>query len=216
MSPPIELSLKGDGRLLRLTPRTVRTAFLQVVQVNQLMFENLRDFDDPDLKSPRYDSTPLDRLFCRTRKQDRFLGETEIRGIEHRLNKILLRDDLRLTEGEGIIQHGAAYAPGAGLQPKPCTHVIRYGIHFELTQITRDLLASQPAADVAVETASREVKLLRYIGTRCSTEGVCYEFANRFDLGVRHLIRLTHFDCRRLYRIRRVAACEGFRLVHIH
>lgn len=214
MATSIQLSLKGDGRLLRLTPQTVRAAFLRIVQVNRLSHERLRVFDDANMKAPQQAFTPLDRIFRRTEVAHQYLTASEILGVEHRLNRLLIDHSLKLMDEEGIIHDGLSFAQGAGLQQKRTQYVMRYGILFELSPISRDQLPSQPQLDIAVESSRRDVELMRFMQVRCTRAGLMLEFANRFNLKLRHATRLSDFDCRRLFQIRRATACEGFHLMH--
>jgi hypothetical protein len=244
MAALIELTLRGDGRVVVLTAATVRPAFFRLVTVNRLVYADLRGFDVPGRDSPRHQTTALDRLFRRFRRPfshrrgrrappsghgvsprpDRshglaewnspYLTACEIRSLERAMNRALIQRGLALVEEEGQIHSGVVSARGAGLRRRRADYVIRHGIIFELEPLRRDVLLQGACRDVVVEQPDRTTQLLRFLRVAADPRQgrLVLHFAHRLDLGQAWAVPQTEFECRRLFGVRRVAACAGFRL----
>jgi len=213
MAQSIGLSFRGDGRVLALTPKTLRKAFFQFVEVNKLQYPNLRVFDAPGLTSPAKSSTVMDRLFRRADgSDDDSFTESETRAVEREMNRLLLRHELKLSPLEGRIERTKTVAPGAGLRWRNVSYTIRYGVIFELERLQPAALLRGGERDLCIEKADRSLRILRFLGAGADRRRKCLRlrFADRFDLKQTTSVSLSEFDYLRLFAIRRVAAIGGF------
>jgi hypothetical protein len=213
VAPSIALNLGGDGRVVRLTPATVRAAFFQFVAVNGLTYRDLRPFEAPGLTSPQQ-MPLLDRLFGRSGRPA-YLTPFEIAAVERQINALLLGRGMALVEDEGRILDGQVSGRGAGLCRRRAEYVIRHGIIFELETLHRETLLREGARDVVVEDRDHSIQVVRFLGVGVDHRAarLLLHFANRLDLRQTWSVPQSAFKCRRLFAVRRVAAADGF---HLH
>lgn len=213
MAQSIGLSFRGDGRVLALTPKTVRKAFFEFIELNRLKYHGLQVFDAPGLTSPAKSSAVMDRLFRRLKDgDDARLTEPETRAVERELNRLLLLHELALSPLEGRIERTRTVAPGAGIHWRSVSYTIRYGVIFELERLNLAALLQGSERDICVEKPDRSLHILRFLNTGTDHLGgrLLLRFADRFDLKRIETIPRLEFDYRRLFSIRRVAAINGF------
>jgi len=222
MAEPIALSFAGEGRVVMLRPATVRRAYFEFVQANDLM---ARQVYRMNARTSRSGLTVLDRLHRRPSswyyrgkryafhaQYDYDLTPPEIARIEHVMNRMLLHDGAVLAHGESQFRFGTVVRDGFRRRTERIQYVIRYGMFFEVEPLKRETLLQGSVRDVIVEGHDRCVAILRYDGPEKDASGTRLElrFRRRFDFRQSMAFPLSDFRPRRLFSIRRVEPCEGF------
>ena len=216
MTQSIGLRFLGDGRILALTPRTVRKAFFQLLEVNRLASHELGVFDAAGFNTPGPKASLMDRLYRRGKKHappcDSWISPPEVDAIEREMNRLLLRHNFRLAANEGrILQFNAGWL-GNGIHLRKRTYTIRCGIIFELEPLDRTKLLKGMTRDICLEDDDWSLRFLRYdriINDR-RLNRLMLRYADRFDLEQKKEEPLARFAPRRTFTIRRVLPSEGF------
>lgn len=224
MTEPIALSLTGEGRVVMLRPTTVRRAYFEFVQVNDLMARQVYRLNPRRSKRRRL-PTALDRLYRRHADQgdrrsrhglrvryDDDLTPAEVEWIERVMNQMLLDEGAALVHGESRLQVGTVVHGRFQQRTKRIQYVIRYGMFFEVEPLKRQTLLQGSVRDVIIEGHDRSISILRYAGLKKDASGTRMElrFCQRFDFRRTLSVPLVDFRPRRLFSICRVEACEGF------
>jgi hypothetical protein len=127
------------------------------------------------------------------------------------MNKLLLVEGLALVEGEGTIETGIVPCRSAP-RFRRANYVIRHGIVFEVEQLSRSALFQGGERDVCLEWADHSTFLARFFGVETGpVRGrLVVRLASRFDLANTWALPLARLDVRRVFTLRRAAACPGF------
>jgi hypothetical protein len=218
MAQSIGLSFLGDGRIVTLTPRTVRRAFFQLVKVNRLTSRELGVFDAAGFNVSGSKASLMDRLHRRGGKHappgDSWISAPEIDALEREMNQLLLRHNFRLAANEGpILQLNAGWL-GNGVHLRKRTYTIRCGIIFDLEPLDRTKLLKGMMRDICIEGNDRSLQFLRYerIVNDRRLNRLMLRYADRFDLAQKKEEPLARFAPRRMFTIRRILPSEGFHL----
>ncbi len=223
MSKPLGISLAGGGRVIVLTPDTVRQAFFHFIQVNQLTAPSVHGFNLPQFRSREAKSTAVDRLFRRRSYDVRWytdgssyrLDPCEISGVERHMNRLLIDQNARLVDEEGVIRTGAVPVRQGKDSRRKVTYVVRYGMIFELTPLNRNALLRGSVRDVMMENADRRVELVRFWGVCMDRreQRILVRLSPRLDLRRVWRLPLERFRTRRLFDVRAAVPFDGFHFV---
>ena len=209
-----DISLRGDGRVLALRPETVRQAMFQVLEHNGIGPRLLHPLEGVQLRAEGKPVLLLDWALRRNGAAEAkpLLSESETKLVERLLNRLLLGHDLALFAGEKRLHTGKEHRSPRGLQK--ILYTVKYGVLFELEAISRGLLWRQEAYDVCLEWPDRSLQIVRFLGVQPTREQLQLVFAHRFDLARQVRVSMNDFHVRRLFRIRRMMACTGYRLTN--
>ena len=223
MSKPLAISLAGGGRVIVVTPDTVRQAFFHFIQVNQLTAPSVHGFNLPRFRSREANSTAVDRLFRRlsyngSRYADGSsyrLDPCEIDGVERHMNRLLIDQNARLVDGEGVIRTGAVPGRQGKGSRRKVTYVLRYGMIFELTPLNRNALLRGAVRDIMIENADRRIELVRFwdVCVDRREPRILVRLSPRLDLRRVWRLPLERFRTRRLFDVRAAVPFEGFHFV---
>ena len=215
MKQPIQISLAGDGRVLVLTPKTVRKAFFQFTRLNRLAWQDKYLFERASEPNPNLTLRDILHRDSWVDEESSYLSQKDIQTIEHQLNRLLLQQERVLVEGEKRLYYGHVGVRGWGQNRQKVYYLVRYGMIFVLEQIPRDTLVSFVRRELWLEQNDHHFQFVYYEGTSTdlAQARLVLQFRNRFDLSQAWTIPLADFTARRWFSVRRVIACEGFRIV---
>jgi hypothetical protein len=210
MISPIQLSLVGDGRLLVLTPGTVRKAYFQFTKFNQYngaqkYFLDIRLYQRKDL-------TILDVLhrFPKIR-----LHARDINWIEQELNWQIINRNSVLVDGEGELLTGYEMCRKVGKNREKVQYIIRYGMIFILELTNKSQLISMKNIDIFWQDGNDHFHYDRYCGLRSSLQNRRVEllFRNRLKLAKSWTRSLAEFQPRQIFTISAIYPTDGFAIL---
>jgi hypothetical protein len=215
MKQAIQLSLAGDRRVLILTPETVRKVFFQFTSLNRLLGRNRHLFEWPLEHDPNI--TLLDFLHRSSRLNEDlyYLSQKDIQTLERQINHLLLQQGRVLVEDEKRLYYGDLNVQGWGQNRKKVYYLVRYGMIFVLERLRRDALVAGERRELWIESEEREFQFVYYNGITTAQARLVLQLSNRFDLSQTWTIPLADFKARRLFSVRQVIACDGFRISQI-
>ncbi len=173
----VALSLLGDGRVLRLTQRNVRTAISHLQPASTSSMRQIRDLISKLPDSPVRSVPIVDRLL-----KDRCgsLTQSELDRVERLLNTGLIEGALRLLPDEPELQQGMVCSGADGRSQRRGLGLLFNGVLFRVRQISlAELLAGGPH-DVFVEEFSGRLHFVRFQGVDLKTGNIV--FRNRYAL----------------------------------
>jgi hypothetical protein len=213
MTPPIQLSLAGDGRLIILTPETVRKAYFQFTSAS-------REYNPKKYRlyvrlHQQKDRTILDALHRRDNigtKDD--LHPKDILKVERELNQAIVRHNLALVNGEGQLLSGYGQCQKLGKNLEKVQYIIRYGLIFILEPTMKSKVITLKNTDIFWQDRNFDFHYVRYCGLLSSIHRQQIEllFRNRLDLAQSWTCAIDEFQPRKIYSISAIYPCEGFRL----
>lgn len=210
---PIELSVAGDGRVVQLTPWTIRN-FMQLLATSNPGFKQLSSLFSFDwMIAPETKCSAWQKLKYRID-----LSKTEIATIERQANYFLVRDRLFLTPRPKEILVG--FVPSNGPQGSRRVKYLSFnGLALELRTISNSELLTRNA-DTIVVTANTNYgsfNLQRFHGARTtgklSQRKLSCVFSSFYDRTVQYEMPLSEFNHRRWHEVVELAALDGFTLV---
>ena len=231
MSDPIQLSLAGDGRLVVLTPKTVRKAFFQFTKVNReyTSREKYR-LDYPihhPIKEVEFEFTITDALHRAYLGREAnfspdesngllYLHPLDIQKVERQINKYILDRDLALVEDEGRLLTGYDICKQAGKNRNKVRYIVRYGMFFILEPISRQEIVKMRDVDLFIQDRETyDFQLVRFYGVLLSSLKSKIEllFSHRLDYSRKWTWTLEQFKPRQILRIVKIYPCPGFCLL---
>lgn len=198
MSVSIQLSLAGDGRLVILTPETVRKAFFQFSKVNPeytgrekyklnyplangpvSIFKYTKKRSDRRWISGKYnycyerlEATVLDALHRSylDREDLSYLHPQDILRVERQINKYIVDYDLGLVEDEGMLLDGYVNCKKLGQSQRKVKYIRRYGMFFILEQISIQNVIKMQNVDLFIQDRETyDFHLVHYQGVILSS-----------------------------------------------
>lgn len=239
MSYPIQLSLAGDGRLVILTPQTVRKAFFQFAKVNpeytgrekyrldRLLYHPVKVKKYTKKKYIEVESTITDALHRSylghkaNLNPDRsngllYLHPQDILKVERQINKYILDRGLALVEDEGQLLTGYDICKQVGKNRQKVTYIVRYGMFFILEPISRQAVIKMRNVDLFIQDAeSYDFHLVRFYGVLLSSlkSEITLLFSHRLDYSRKWTWTPQQFKPRQIFRIMKIYPCPGFRFI---
>jgi hypothetical protein len=209
MTPPIQLSLAGDGRTIRLTSETVRKAYFQFTRVNP-EYDCRQKYCLQTSLYQREDMTLLDVLHRRIQNID--LHAKDIHRIERELNRQLIKHNLSLVEGEGELLSGYALCQNIGKNRAKVRYIVRYGMIFILETMIKSKLISMKNTDIFWQDRNFDFHYDRYCGLLSLLQNRQIEllFRNRLDLAKSWTRPLSEFQPRQIFTISAIYPAPGF------
>jgi hypothetical protein len=207
LSPPIQLSLAGDGRLIILTAQTVKKAYYQFIEVNPTYVRSQRYHLDVALQLGS--RTILDGLQS---APNVYLHAKHIRQIESELNRQVINNGLNLVAQEGQIFQGYGLCKKAGKSREWVDYIIRYGLIFILETTTASKVISMKNVDLFWQDREFDFRYVRYCGVRSSLQQQRIEllFRDRLNLSKSWTLTRDEFRPRQIFTISAIYPCEGF------
>lgn len=206
MTPPIPLSLAGDGRLVCLTPQTVRP-YYQFIAVNSAYARSERYRLEVPLQG-RPDRTILDGLQSAPHV---YLYAKDIRIIEREINRQIVENGLGLFDGEGVLLQGYGVCRKVGQNREKINYIIRHGLIFILAPTNASKAITTKNVDIFWQDQGFDFHYVRYYGLRSSLQSKRVELVFRDRLNLSKSWTFTREE----FRPRQVLAiypCEGFSL----
>jgi hypothetical protein len=209
----IQVSLSGNGRILILTPETVRKAFFQFTSLNRLAWQDKSPFEHPSTHDPEITLRDILHRDCWVDKAFFYLSQRDIQWIERQINRLLLEQELVLVEGEKCLDYGYIGVRRWGQSREKVHYIVRYGMIFILAPLRRDALSMHQA--FWIERYDKTIQYVYYEGTKTDLlqSRLVLQFRNPFHLSETWTIPVAEFKIRRLFHVKKVIACEGFRLI---
>lgn len=223
----LQLSLAGDGRLVILTPQTVRAAFFQFTKVNQYterhkyplnrpVYKSFKVWKDKDkFSKSKADATLLDSLYRAYLDKEKLthLYKKDILYIEREINKQIIRKDLALVNNEGVLLEGYAICQEVGKNREKVKYIRRYGMIFIVEPIMRHTVIKSKNLDLFIQDDSFDFHLVRYRGIILSR--VKLLFHHRLDFSISWTCKLEEFQPRQIFRVKKIYPCDGFKIISI-
>jgi hypothetical protein len=211
MTPPIQLSLAGDGKFLILTPATVRKAYFQFVEVNP---EYSSAAQKHRLKSPLYQKQDLTLIDVLYRKHNIEFHPKDIRHIERELNQQIVEHKFSLVAGEGQLLSGYGLCNESGQSRKKVQYIIRYGLIFILEPTTKSKMISMKNTDLFWQDRNFDFHYVRYVSLLSSYSHHHIEllFRDRLNLAKSWTCSIEEFKPRQLFTISAIYPSIGFSL----
>ncbi|MBF0290002.1 MAG: hypothetical protein HQM14_19470 [SAR324 cluster bacterium] len=220
MSLPIQISLAGDGRVVLLTPQTVRKAFFQFSNAN-LGYSGRRRFrlDRPfkgiaekkHLTCTKQVFTILDALH----RNRLALHHDDIQFVEDEINRHLIAEEMALVEMEGQLFEGCVFVNQPAKNQEKVKYVLRYGLIFIIEPIQRDRVLKSKNFDLFLQDHDFKLHLVRFLGMRLnsSQSRIVLLFRNRLDLSITWTSNMDQFRPRQIFKINKTYPCPGFQLL---
>ncbi|GAB4538177.1 MAG: hypothetical protein Tsb0014_27610 [Pleurocapsa sp.] len=230
MSAPIALSLAGDGRLVILTPQTVRKAYFQFNKVNR-GYTNKEKYS---LNYPGYNSrlvtreknqnkntvgdfTLLDALHRKylNKQQLSYLHPQDIRCIEKEINKRIIFDNMALVENEGQLLEGYGLCKQPGKTKEKVQYIRRYGMIFILEPIMRHHVLRMKRLNLFIQDREFDFHYVYYHGLILSAgrSGHQLLFRHPLDMSISWTSAIAQFKPRQIFRVKQIYPCSGFFLL---
>jgi hypothetical protein len=207
MTPPIQLSLAGDGRLIILTPQTVRKAYYQFIEANPAYPRSQRS----NLEFPLHGDyrTILDSLQF---APNVYLHAKDIRQIERELNRQVIENGLGLVDREGRLLEGYGLCDRIGKDRERVKYIIRYGLIFILETTSTSKVISIKNVDIFWQDREFDFHYVRYCGLRSSLRQQRIEllFRDRLNLSKSWMLARDEFRPRQIFTIAAIYPCQGF------
>jgi hypothetical protein len=207
MTPPIQLSLAGDGRLIILTPQTVRKAYYQFIEVNPAYPRSQRS----NLEFPLYreSRTILEGLHF---APNVYLHAKDIQQIERELNRQVIDNGLNLVDREGRLLQGYGLCDRVGKNRERVEYIIRHGLIFILEATSASKVISMKNVDLFWQDREFDFHYVRYCGLRSSLKHQRIEllFRDRLDLAKSWTLTREEFRPSQIFIISAIYPCQGF------
>jgi hypothetical protein len=207
LSPPIQLSLAGDGRLIILTPQTVRKAYYQFIAVNPAYRRSQRY--NLEVALHQSSRTILDGLQS---APNVYLHAKDIQRIENELNRQVVNNGLNLVNGEGQLLQGYGLRQWVGKNRERVDYIIRHGLIFILEATNASKVISMKNVDLFWQDREFELHYVRYCGLRSSLQHKRIEllFRDRLNLSKSWTLTRNEFRPRQIFTISAIYPCGGF------
>jgi hypothetical protein len=207
LSPPIQLSLAGDGRPIILTPQTVRRAYYQFIAVNPGYRQSERYYLEVLLHQGS--RTILDGLQS---APSVYLHAKDIQQIENELNWQVVNNGLNLVDGEGQIFQGFGLCQKVGKNREWVDYIIRHGLMFVLETTNVSKVIAMKNVDLFWQDREFDFRYVRYCGLRSSLSQHRIEllFRDRLNLSKSWTLTRDEFRPRQLFTISGIYPCAGF------
>jgi hypothetical protein len=208
MTPPIQLSLAGDGRLLILNRATVRKAYFQFTSVNS----EYNCTQKNRLQIPLHARKDLNLLDALHRRHAVELHPQDILKVERELNLQLIQHDLALVDGEAQLLTGYGLCPQVGGDRRKVQYLIRYGFIFILEPTTRSKVLASKNMDLFWQDRNFDFHYSRYGGLLSVPRNQQIEllFRDRLNLAKSWTCTMAEFQPRQLFSISAIYPCTGF------
>jgi hypothetical protein len=210
MTSPIQLSLAGDGRLVLLTPQTVRPAYYQFIGANPEYPRSARyRLDVPLQGNP--DRTLLDGLQS---APSVYLQPQDIQRVEREINRQIVENGLGLVADEGRLLAGSGFRQRVGQNRQRVVYTIRYGLFWILSATTVSQAIAMKNVDLVWQDRDFDLHHVRYVGLRSSLQNQRIElvFRDRLNLSKSWICSRAEFRPRQVFRVSAIYACAGFSL----
>ena len=224
---PIKLSLLGDGRLVILTPQTVRTAFFQFTKVNQYTGRHKYALNRPLYKpfklwkyknkknviiNNETNATLLDALYRAylDRENLSYLHKKDILYIEREINKQIIYNNLALVNTEGVLLEGYGVCNEVGKNREKVKYIRRYGMIFIVAPIMRHTVIKARNLDLFLQDDNFDFHLVRYHGLLLSSLQLL--FHHRLDFSISWTCTLEKFRPRQIFEVKKIYPCDGFQI----
>lgn len=225
----IQLSLTGNGRLVILTPQTVRKAFFQFTKVNS----EYTGREKHRLDSPIHNSKTEHKLERKKqqiptindalhRYGDRpsllYLDSQDILKIERQINRYIINYDLALVENEGQLFTGYDIHQQVGKNRQKIKYILRYGMFFIVEPISRQEVFKKRNIDLFIQEAETfDFHLVRFYGVLLSSlkSKIQLSFSHRLDYSLTWTQTLEKFKPRQIFRVTKIYPCSGFRILNV-
>ncbi|MFM7058603.1 MAG: hypothetical protein ACKO2P_16940 [Planctomycetota bacterium] len=203
----VGLSLLGDGRVLQLTRRNVRTAISQLKSTSTSSMRQIRDLVSGVDSSPGAAVPVVDRLLTERRGT---LTRCELRGLERVLNRGLISGVLRLPPFQPEFLEGAICSGSGGQKQRRGFGLLYNGVLFEVRQISRGEMVSGGPRDVLLEDRSGGLHFLRFLAVKMTRDFLAIQSSSRYDLHSSKLQNLRLLDPLAIYSVLRAQPVPGF------
>jgi len=227
MFAPIQLSLAGNGRLVILTPQTVRRAYFQFTKVNaeytgrekyrlnQLLHHQVKLGKSKDEERETTLLDGLHRSYLEPKKL-RYLHLQDIKKIEKEINRNIILNDLALVEDEGRLLEGYGSVRGSGKNREKVQYICRYGMIFIIESIKRETVLRTEKIDLFWQNDDFDFHFVRYQGVLLSNKqsGIKLLFRHRLDFSRTWTCTLAQFQPRQIFQVKRIYPCPGFQIVN--
>ena len=207
----IGLSLRGEGRAVVLTPRTIRSALQHIKEASpRLSGAILHQLSHAWLSDPDQSVSAIDRL---TSDSKGLLSPIEVARLEAQINGMLIRGAWRLPPLNQSLEHFQQ----RGIGPSDCRRGLMIafnGAVFHVEQTPRETLLSSGPRDGFLEDRDRSLRFVRFCGVEPSSDGdgLLVRVANRYRLSQTQTVPLREFHLLRLFTIRSAHPLDGFRI----
>lgn len=232
MSHPIQVSLAGDGKVLVLTPETVRQAFNKFFYSSPASISRrgskLRRWQIKPLESYKWHKdktfTILDVLMFRHKKkhllkEESWLNEfnlQEVKVIEDFINYYLLEKKYSLLREEGVLQHALLPLETTNSRKK-VFYLVRYGVVFILEYLQKDQALINPGQALVLQTVERDLQEVFYdsIVTNQLTKRLEVKLYNFWKKKEDRSIPLADFNPYKVFLIKDIIPCQGFEITNL-
>lgn len=191
----VGLSFLGDGRVLRLTQRNVRTAISHLRSTSTSSMRQIFDLIAGLSDSPVRSVPIVDRLL---KYRCGSLTQSELNRVERLLNNALIEGLLQLPPDEPKFQQGTLCSGAGGRSHRRGLGLFYNGVLFEVRQISMAEMLSGGPRDVILEETSGRLHFARFQGVGLNTKTIV--FCSRYEISkpIRRLVTL--WQSRRLSR----------------
>lgn len=204
-TPPIQLHLAGDRRLIRLTTATVRNAYHQFASVNPGYLRRLiRSFESNDRYLYQlWNSSYFDAV-----------DRNGVTTIESELNRQVIDNNFHLVENENILFDGATNAIDICKNRTPSSYIFRYGMKFMVEPLMKTKMFGMKNIDLFWQDRDLNFHYVCYCGLLSSPrqEQIKLLFRYPLDLSKTWTFILSEFQPRQILKIRSISPCKGFYL----
>lgn len=199
MLPALQLSFRGDGKILRVTPQTARLLVFQVFDLNP---QEKFDLELPRTQWRACGMGLIDHLHRRC-DDHKDLTASELSWLERGLNQILARRGYQLFCDEGSIAQLNDAPRRQGIYIQQC------GALFLLAPLPKERLALSEDALIVREEVTRDLSFLQYRGVK-SHQGRLWFRLESFFSGEDLSITLEDFQrgTRRVFRVLQILPNE--------
>lgn len=203
----VGLSLLGDGRVLRLTRRSVRTAVSHLKSTSTSSMRQIRDLVSGVCSSPEAAVPVVDRLL--TERRGTFTL-SELRELEGVLNRGLISGVLRLPPFQPEFLQGLICSGHGGKSQRRGLGLFYNGVLFEVRQISIGEMLSGGPRDVLLEDRSGCLHFLRFLAVKMLRDFPAIRTSSRYDLQSSKLQQLRLLDTLAIYSVLRAQPAPGF------
>ena len=213
--PRVGLSLSGCGRVVTLTPQSVRRVFHLFMNGTQRtkreMIANLRH----DWLTDRDQPAPVAKRLLSP--SGGLLSVHEIARLESCFNMLAIRSDWRLlSRQECLIDSSANVCVRSDtIDRRRSNGVFFNGACFEVRPIDQCELLRGGQRDVFVEDTNRELRFLRFNRVTMHRGVLNVEICSRYEVDFKWLEPLSEFRPRRILSILRAQPLPGFHFSEI-
>lgn len=203
----VGLSLLGDGCVLRLTRRTMRTAISHLKSTSTSSMRQIRDLVSGVYNSPGATMPVVDRLLTKRRGT---VTLSELRRLECVLNRGLISGVLRLPPFEPEFLEGLICSGHGGQNQRRGRGLLYNGVLFEVRQISVAEMLSGGPRDVLLEDRSGGLHFLRFLAVKTTRDFLAIQTSSRYDLHSSKLQNLRLLDALAIYSVLRAQPAPGF------